>query len=237
VPVRAITFDFWRTLFTDRREPTERRELRVEAVARASGADPDAVRSALKTAEIEFLRHHIDQQRTLGPPDAVRIVARELSLAFDTRTAAELAEIFGAAILHHPPAPIEGALEAVRAAAARYPVGILSDAGISPGRSLRVLLDRHGFTRYLRCLAFSDEVGVAKPQARMFETAARGLGVQTDELLHIGDLEGTDVIGARRVGARAGLFTGDNERYRNGTTADYTFENWDEFIAQLITIS
>lgn len=237
MPVRAITFDFWRTLFTDRREPTQRRELRVQAVVRASGADPDAVRSALKTAEIEFLRHHIDQQRTLGPADAVRIVSRELSVAFDAKTAADLAEAFGAAILHFPPEPIEGALEAVRAAAARCPVGLVSDAGISPGRSLRVMLERHGFTQYFRCLAFSDEVGVAKPQARMFETAARGLGVRTSELLHIGDLEGTDVIGARRVGARAALFTGDNDRYRNGTTADYTFENWDEFIARLNLIS
>lgn len=235
--IRAITFDFWRTLFTDTREPVERRRIRTNAVCRATGVTPEAAHGALLTSEREFLEHHIREQRTLGPIDAVAIVARELNVSIDDNTAQDLANIFGAAILEYPPTPIEGGLTAVCAAAQRYPVGIISDAGISPGRSLRTILDRNGYTRHFRHMSFSDEVGVAKPQALMFESAAKALGVHVTELLHIGDLEGTDVRGAKHVGAYAALFVGDHDRYRNNNTADCIIESWEHFIELLPSLS
>ncbi|MCP4644328.1 MAG: HAD-IA family hydrolase, partial [bacterium] len=95
----------------------------------------------------------------------------------------------------------------------------------------------HGFIDHFGALAFSDEVGVAKPQAKMFETAARGLGVRMDELLHIGDLEITDIVGAQAVGAKAALFTGENDRHLNATKAEYTFETWQAFVEALPSIA
>lgn len=231
--VRAITFDFWRTLFTDPREPVERRQIRIDAVCRVTGAGPDAAKRTLLLSETEFLQHHIREQRTLGPIDAVRIVERELSIAIADTEARELADIFGAAILDFPPAPIAGGLDAVRAAAQSFPIGIVSDAGISPGKSLRTILERNGYAPYFRHMAFSDEVGAAKPQAIMFESTAQALGVHVTELLHIGDLEGTDIQGAKRCGARAALFVGDHDRYRNHTTADHIVENWAHFLELL----
>lgn len=234
--VRAITFDFWRTLFSDPREPVERRQIRIDALCRVTGAAPDDAKRALLLAETEFLQHHIREQRTLGPIDAVRIAERELGVTIADGPARELAEIFGAAILAYPPEPIANGLDAVRAASARFPIGIISDAGISPGKSLRQILDRNGYTPNFRHMAFSDEVGVAKPQAEMFESTAHALGVGVTELLHIGDLEGTDVVGAKRAGARAALFVGDHDRYRNHTTADLIIENWAHLIDLLPTI-
>jgi putative hydrolase of the HAD superfamily len=235
MPVRAITFDFWRTLFYEPREPVERRRLRSDAVSGVTGVTPERATEALLEAEREFLRHHITDQRTLGPRDAVEILSRLLDVPIDRNDAEHLAGVIGTAILHFPPAPVEGALDAVRAAAARVPVGIISDSGTSPGSSLRVLLDRFGFLPHFRsdAVVFSDEVGVAKPQAPMFETAARGLDVAVQELLHVGDLEGTDVRGAKGVGGRAALFAGDNTRHAANTTADYVFTSWREFIDAL----
>ena len=112
-------------------------------------------------------------------------------------------------------------------------MGIISDSGLSPGSSLSVLLDRNGFTEYLSATVFSDEVGVAKPQAPMFEKAAAGLGVEMHELLHIGDLEPTDIDGALAVGATAGLYVGFNDKYLEGTKAHHTFPTWRAFIDAL----
>jgi FMN phosphatase YigB (HAD superfamily) len=64
----------------------------------------------------------------------------------------------------------------------------------------------------------------------MFTTVADALGVATEGILHIGDLEPTDVIGAHGVGARAALFAGANDKYLEDTTADHTFTGWDAFI-------
>ena len=51
--------------------------------------------------------------------------------------------------------------------------------------------------------------------------------------MHIGDLEPTDVAGAKNVGAASALFAGDNDRFLGKTTADYTFTRWREFIIAL----
>ncbi|MBI4558663.1 MAG: HAD family hydrolase [Candidatus Hydrogenedentes bacterium] len=235
MPIRAITFDFWRTLFRDANSE-ERQRLRVDAFTEATGISPEVAAEAMKITWKEFDRHHKEEQRTLRPEDAVRLTTEALGICLEPAIAHELAHTFATAILIHSPVPIEGALDAVRAAADRFPIGLLSDSGVSPGSSLKALLERHGFLPYLKVLTFSDEVQVSKPQSLMFETAARSLGVNPSELLHIGDLEYTDVVGAHAVGAKAALFAGDNTRHLGATQADYTFTSWQEFINGLTEI-
>lgn len=232
MPIKAITFDFWRTLFHDLTSD-ERQKLRLSAFMNATGVPEERAVQAFDATYREFARCHVEEQRTLRPEDAVRIVCEESGCTVDTAVGAELAEIFATVILKFPPIPIAGAVDAVRAASERFPVGLVCDSGISPGSSLKCLLEINGFLPYFEVLVFSDEVGVSKPQAPMFNTAAAALGVEPAELLHIGDLEGTDIIGAHGVGAKAALFAGDNARYLEDTTADYAFTDWNEFIALL----
>lgn len=230
--VRAITFDFWGTLFRDR-ENGPRHRFRVEALAQTLGLDPEIVHPALEAAHQTFFQVHVAEQRTLGPMDAVRITCDTLGVTPSGQQAEALSEAFGSAILHYPPTPVEDALAAVRAAARRGPVALISDSGISPGASLRKLLEKNGFTEYLHVLTFSDEVGVSKPQRPMFEVTATALEVAPEELLHIGDLEPTDIDGARGVGAKGALFAGVNPRFVESTQADYVFHTWAEFMALL----
>ena len=229
---RAITFDFWMTLFQDASGPL-RQEMRIKAFMAAAGTPEDETRAAFELWPPIFLETHINEQRTLTPRDAVNIACRELKVTLAEDVVQSLAHGFATAILDHPPVPIEGALEAVTKAAERFPIGIISDTGISPGTSLRVILDRHGFTGHFGALTFSDEVGVAKPQRPMFERTATALGVEPGEILHIGDLEPTDIVGIQGVGGIAGLFTGVNDRFREGTKAEYVFGHWSEFLEAL----
>jgi putative hydrolase of the HAD superfamily len=61
----------------------------------------------------------------------------------------------------------------VQSAAKRFPLGVISDTGITPGRVLRQILERNGLMDFFSVTVFSDETGVAKPQALMFQEAAR----------------------------------------------------------------
>ena len=230
--VRAITFDFWSTLFRDAHGEA-RWAARVKAAAAMTGAAPEVIEQHLKDISHDFFKHHIGEQRTLGPEDAVGMLCERLGCSLTSTQAAALCHVMATTILDHSPAPEPGALAAVQAAAARFPVGLVSDSGISPGASLRSLLERHGFHDFFRVMVFSDEVGAAKPQPVTFETAARTLGVAPNEILHIGDLEPTDILGIRRLGGKAALFTGINPRFLGNTTADYTFRNWESFIEAL----
>ncbi len=232
--IRAVTFDFWGTLYRELPEASGvRTRKRAVALAQATGAPlADAERVLRETAE-EFLRIHMHEHRTLTPQDAVRLATAALGVPLSGRAADELASFFATVILEHPPVPIDNALNAVRAAAARVPVGVISDTGISPGSSLRRLLEKDGFLPCLRCISFSDELGVAKPQPPMFIRTAAALGVAPNELLHLGDLEFSDIVGVHAQGGTAGLFAGVNERYLAETKADHIFRSWQEFIEKI----
>ena len=230
--VRAITFDFWFTLFRDA-SGEERQRKRAAALAEATGQDSDDCYDALELASQEFSRSHREDHRTLGPKDAVRLAARTLAVSLTWDAIESLTETFATAILDHSPVPIPGALDAVEQAARHVPVGLLSDTGYSPGSSLRQLLLRHEFLDHFSALTFSDEVGVSKPQKAMFEAAAHKLGVRPAELLHIGDLEFSDIDGAHGVHAQAALFAGENPAWLGKTKAEHVFESWDEFIRRV----
>ncbi len=234
--IRAVTFDFWRTLFYADSGLPERRQARVDAVVGLTGLPRDAIKETMKFIDSEFLRIHITEQRTLAPIDAIPMLERQLKVSIREDEGVALSEEWADALIHHPPEPIEGALAAVRAAANLVPVGLISDTGIVPGSRIQELLGRCGFLEHLTCLSFSDEVGAAKPQPAVFEHAVAGLKVQPAELLHIGDLEPTDVRGAQNFGAKAALFCGDNTRYVEGSRADYVFRHWDEFVDSLARI-
>jgi len=234
MPVKAITFDFWCTLFGDVEEHAAlRRQIRIEAFVKRTGVSTELAAEAHRVAAEAFMQHHIEQQQTLAPMDAVNMMAKTCGVELDEEDKRELAECFATAILAHPPQPIEGALEAVQLAAQLRPVGLISDSGLSPGSSLSALLERNGFVDYFQALTFSDQVGVAKPQALMFERAAENLNVAPHEMLHLGDLEPTDIVGALGVGSQAGLFTGHHAKYLEGTRAQHTFGTWAEFIDTL----
>ncbi len=232
--IRAVTFDFWGTLYREiEASGGLRMRKRAMALAGAAGvAVADAERVLMDAAQ-QFSHTHIAEQHTLTPQDAVRIASNALGVSLPEDAAATLAEYFATIILEYPPVPVEGALEAVRAAAARVPVGVISDTGISPGSSLTVLLGRDGFLPHLRCLTFSDETGAAKPRAIMFTRTAKALGVAPDELLHLGDLEPTDIAGVRALGGQAGLFAGVNDRFLKDTKAEHVFIAWKDFTEEL----
>ena len=84
-------------------------------------------------------------------------------------------------------------------ARAGVPVGIVSN---SEGRVAELLADA-GVLVPFRVVADSGLLGFEKPDPRIFEHAARALGVPATSLVHVGDSWEGDVLGALGVGARA----------------------------------
>lgn len=230
--IRAVTFDFWSTLFRNANSEGRWR-VRAGAIQRATGAPEEAIRAALREVGRRFEAYHLAEHRTLGPADALPILRESLHATFSEDDERGIVQALGEAIVQHGPEPEPGALEAVAAAAARVPVALISDTGISPGASLRRLMAKHGFDTYLKVQIYSDETGVSKPQPQAFEKASAALGVAPEEILHIGDLEPTDVAGIHGVGGTAALFTGINDRFQADTRAEHVFADWPAFTRAL----
>jgi len=77
---------------------------------------------------------------------------------------------------------------------------VVCDTGLTPGRVVRRHLERVGLLSLLDVHVFSDEVGVPKPDPRVFRAALAPFGVPPAEAAHVGDLRRTDVAGARGMG-------------------------------------
>ena len=81
--------------------------------------------------------------------------------------------------------------------------------------------------------AFSDEVGHSKPHRSMFDSAARQLGVEISEMLHVGDRDHNDVKGPQQLGMKAILFTASRDTDKASTTADAICESFDQLEAAI----
>ena len=128
----------------------------------------------------------------------------------------------------------EGARDAYLAVADAVPVGILTN-GFSEqqrGKLARFpeIAERAAF------VTISEEVGVMKPDPRLFEhvrqQAAETLGgdVPASDLLYVGDSYHSDVVGGTGAGWPVAWFRGDAERAPAGT---FVFSDWRELLDRL----
>lgn len=107
---------------------------------------------------------------------------------------------------------VAGIADCIRDLAGRgVKLGIVCDVGFTPSRTLLAFLDSQGVLRAFDAVAFSDEVGVYKPDPAIFEHALAGMGVSPDEAAHVGDLRRTDIAGGRALGMRTVRFVGVND--------------------------
>jgi putative hydrolase of the HAD superfamily len=203
-----VTFDCWGTLLFER-DRAQAQRLRVDAVLRvarrgSSALDAETARAALDAA----WRRHFDAwhaHRATGAAEMAGWILDSLLLDAAARRELrpELERALAEASLESEIVALEGARETLEwLAAAGLRRALVCDTGFSPGRVVRQLLARTGLLPLLEALAFSDEVGVPKPHARIFEHALGALGAAPAAALHVGDLRRTDVAGARRLGMR-----------------------------------
>ena len=102
-------------------------------------------------------------------------------------------EVFFAA--RHAVSLYEDALPALQRLAQRWPVLALSNGNAD--------VTRIGLGDYFCASVSAREVGVAKPDGRVFAAAAQRLGLQPGQILHVGDDVALDVVGALQAGMQA----------------------------------
>ena len=85
----------------------------------------------------------------------------------------------------------DDALAALDFLAARYPVVAVSNGNAD--------VHRIGIGRYFKASLSATQVGIAKPDARIFHAGAQAAGAAPGEVLHVGDDPHLDGTGAPRV--------------------------------------
>jgi putative hydrolase of the HAD superfamily len=95
---------------------------------------------------------------------------------------------------------VEGALELVTLLHARLRIGVISNNTVAEQTEK---LATFGFAPMVHALVTSEEIGVAKPDPRIFHTALERLQCEAHEAVMIGDAWVQDVLGATGAGIRA----------------------------------
>jgi putative hydrolase of the HAD superfamily len=96
-------------------------------------------------------------------------------------------------------AGVPDALARLRASGRR--LAVVSNAN----GTLRAHFDRLGLAGFFDVVLDSTEVGLEKPDPRLFEVALMRSGARAAATVHVGDLYHVDVVGARAAGLRAVL--------------------------------
>jgi putative hydrolase of the HAD superfamily len=231
--VKAISFDFWNTLFTEQpggfKLYTEtRRRLLEDALASCATVSRERLDAACRAEAESHYRIWREEHRTLVASERIGKILTQLEVCLPDDVMRELVGAYEEGILARPPVLIPGVREAIDRLSARYRTGIISDVGFSPGRVLKQVLKNNDLLDKFDSLIFSDEAGCSKPHVEVFHRTARALGAAAGEIVHIGDLEFTDIVGAKNAGCHAIRFTGitpieeDEETMADHVTNDFS---------------
>ncbi|MBQ2948567.1 MAG: YjjG family noncanonical pyrimidine nucleotidase [Clostridia bacterium] len=144
--------------------------------------------------------------------------------------AQEMADTY-ASELGRQSVPLEGAVEAVRRWSALVPVIIVTN-GISKIQHGR--MEKSEVRHYIRGMVISEEVGVAKPEAKMLEIGMEMAGV-TDKrrALMLGDSLSSDIGAAKNAGVDACWFNPNGLENTKGLPVRYEIRSLDEVDAIL----
>jgi putative hydrolase of the HAD superfamily len=239
-PVEADTFDFWETLC--RRAPGALEAARSEALTAVLAEAEQVVEADVLDRILGDVWNAWERSWSAGQPyygpDAAGAVVDMLAIeGLDVEPHREaLVAAFLATHEHADLFLVEGVAEVLDILSAHgVRLGIICDVGFIESRLLRRALERHEVLHRFQHWSFSDEVGVYKPDRRIFEHALAGLGgVAADRAAHVGDIRRTDVQGARAMGMLAIRFAGVNDDQRDEfPDGDVVIRSYDELPAVL----
>jgi FMN phosphatase YigB (HAD superfamily) len=217
--IKAITFDFWSTLYQSKTVDYAKRLLQLkESIERGGRATftPEQFEAAVKMARDTWSRTWTEEHRTMTADEWLAVMLRELSHTLELELLTEIRLTMENSILTDLPTLVPEAPRVLTDLSTRYRLGIISDTGITPGRVLRQLLEQDHLTGYFTHFTFSDEVGRSKPHPSAFLTTLEALGAAPAEAVHVGDLLRTDIAGAQQVGMRAVQYIGVSHDQANG---------------------
>jgi putative hydrolase of the HAD superfamily len=235
--LRALTFDYWDTLYEGGALP-ERVALRRTAVGALLGAygralPDEQLRLLYEESGREAERWWSEEHRGYHTHDRLRWILERASIVprEGCEHVAAAADAVDNALLMLPPAMLAGAWRMLRILRRRHALAVISDTGFASGRAQDRLLEKDGARGFFDATIYSMDVGHAKPRPEIFDAAASALGIAPHEILHVGDNERTDVRGALQAGFRAVRL--DVVRTGGPSEAEYVARSYEELVSYL----
>ena len=230
--IRAVSFDLWDTVFIDDSDEPKRAALglgtKVEARRKELLAalreyhpvTPSQVEAAYRSSTERFNHVWHDEHRTMTVAERMGLLLDDLGLRLPRPALNGVIKAWEEMEYEISPDLAPGVGAALEALAGRYALAVISDAIVSPGRVLRLILKKYGLLDFFTVFTFSDEIGASKPAPVVFTDTAARLGVPPQAVAHVGDRPHNDIQGPNRVGMKSILYDGVKKRPLEGHTPD-----------------
>ena len=240
--LKAITFDFWQTLYADSDKNWRKRQaIRVKRchtylTSRDYTCTLTDVQFGLEEAYnlVSSLWH---QHRGISVKRCIQRFSEVLQIQLQEVDLDQLIECLGAAFLEVPPRIMSHVKPVVSRLSESYPLGIISDSALTPGSFARKLMARDGILQCFTAFTFSDETAYTKPQVVQFHSTLAELNAEPAEAVHIGDIFRTDIVGAKNAGMKAIRFTGFNKGEGDDTLSDAVVDDYRKLEATIAELS
>lgn len=240
--IELVTIDFWNTLFTGSPVNFDDKEQVVPLFNALSTHGVTMTASLFKevlTASWKYYKHcWEDTLRTPSSSEIINKVWEELQLPVNATAKQIVIDFVENSLLHFPPVVEQRANETLAKLKCRYKLALISDTGFSTGRIVNKFLGQNEMLHYFDAFSYSDETGVAKPHKKAFHHVCGLLNVKPENSLHIGDIERTDIAGAKSAGMFAIRYDGSIDTFSvsnrtEKSQADAIVSSWTE-IAEIL---
>jgi len=188
----------------------------------------NSIEKVFQASTTFFIYEWQNNYRTPTAPERIQYMAKLLSVKLDNEDIDKISEYFGNLIFSVPPDNTTVNLKVVRQLVENYPIGLISDTGYISGKYIREFLLKQGILSYFRSMIFSDEQKFCKPHSSVFLKTCKKLNIHSSRLIHIGDLEHTDIKGAKDFGCIGIRFTGWNNGAPESSRADQIINNYND---------
>lgn len=224
-PLTTISFDGDMTLWDFQKVMRHSLALTLAELRRCV---PGKATSALTIDKMIDIRNVVasELKGTTTNLEDIRLHAFERTVEFvgyaDNTLAAELNALY----LKHRFEDIElypdvtSTLDALRSG---FSLGLISNGNGYP--------ERCGLAGYFSFVVFSQDIGVDKPDPRIFLAACQQASCIPTEVMHVGDSLETDVAGANTVGAMSVWLNRQGKQNNTGITPDYEIRSLAELVA------
>ena len=200
--IHAVLFDLDDTLF-DHHDATRAALAGVRATFPAFAAMSVDELGAANQRILEALHADVALGRTTAADARVERYRRLFALAGEPAGRAGAAAELHRRTYVAARRRVEGALELVTALHAQVRVAVVTNNTVAEQQDK---LAEFGFAKEIDALVTSEEVGVAKPDARIFSAALARVGCAAADAVMVGDSWHHDVLGAVAAGLRAVWF-------------------------------
>ena len=201
---KALTFDLWNTLIADVDYSKRRIGILLHVCEQQQCfRDVSAVRAAYQSAMRLWDECWRVKRKGISIHELIGHIFDILNIHLKKTIQDDVVARFAGVVVADPPPMLDFASSILEVLHTKYRIGLVCDTGFTPGQVLRQVLQGHNMLQYFCCLLFSDEVGATKPSALIFQRTLDALQLNADEVVHIGNLLQTDVVGAKAMGMTA----------------------------------